>query len=364
MARSDARILLSALLASLALVGCKPAATGADAAASAAMATPATPATIPTPATISIPTPASTATSGDAGATDASADFDPASVPESTATLPPFPFFKAPDGLASVQDEKTRNSSFDREHMIAGGKVVALEGKVFRDLFPLDNPDRPYSALEFQRNYENAITDLGGMKVSAVQFTDEVNNAFGGRDAVDAHFHGTCAGVDCENNTYLIRQGGQEYWVLVSTGAIPLHGAIVVLQRKAMESKLGFLDAGAMKKAIDKDGHVALHINFDVDKATLRPDAKPVVAEIDKLLGADPALKLSIEGHTDNTGTAAHNQELSAARAASVRDALVALGVDASRLTSKGFGQDKPVADNGTESGRAQNRRVELVKVD
>ncbi len=361
MARSDARILLSALLASLALVGCKPAATAADAAASAAMATPATTGAA-APATPATTAPA--ATSGDAGATDASADFDPASVPESTATLPPFPFFKVPDGLASVQGEKTRNSSFDREHMIAGGKVVALEGKVFRDLFPLDNPDRPYSALEFQRNYENAITDLGGMKVSAVQFTDEVNNAFGGRDAVDAHFHGTCAGMDCENNTYLIRQDGQEYWVLVSTGAIPLHGAIVVLQRQAMASKLGFLDAGAMKKAIDKDGHVALHINFDIDKATLRPDAKPVVAEIDKLLGADPALKLSIEGHTDNTGTAAHNRELSAARAASVRDALVALGIDASRLSSKGFGQDKPVADNGTESGRAQNRRVELVKVD
>ena len=358
MNRSAASNLMLLLLAALALAGCKPSAPAND-------ATPATAATITTPASIAIPAPPpADAVPADVGATAANADFDPASVPESTATLPPFPFFKVPDGLSSVQDEKTRNSSFDREHMIAGGKVVALEGKVFRDLFPLDNPDRPYSALEFQRNYENAIRDLGGAKVNTVQFTDEVNAAFGGRDAVDAHFHGTCAGVDCENNTYLIRQGGKEYWILVSTGAIPLHGQIVVLERKAMESKLGFLDASAMKKAIDKDGHVALHINFDVDKATLRPDAQPVVAEIDKLLVADPALKLSIEGHTDNTGTPAHNRALSTARAASVRDALVALGIDASRLSSKGFGQDKPVADNGGEAGRAQNRRVELVKVD
>ena len=358
MNRSAASNLTLLLLAALALAGCKPSAP-------ANAATPAGPATITTPASIAIPAPPpADAVPADAGAMAANADFDPASVPESTATLPPFPFFKVPDGLSSVQDEKMRNSSFDREHMIAGNKVVALEGKVFRDLFPLDNPDRPYSALEFQRNYENAIRDLGGAKVNTVQFTDEVNAAFGGRDAVDAHFHGTCAGVDCENNTYLIRQGGKEYWILVSTGAIPLHGQIVVLERKAMESKLGFLDASAMKKAIDKDGHVALHINFDVDKATLRPDAQPVVAEIDKLLVADPALKLSIEGHTDNSGTQAHNQALSAARAASVRDALVALGIDASRLSSKGFGQDKPVADNGGEAGRAQNRRVELVKVD
>jgi outer membrane protein OmpA-like peptidoglycan-associated protein len=361
MNRSAASTLAIMLLAALPLAGCKPSAPANDMAAAPASAAPATAATIATPASTMIPAPA---TSGDAGAMVANADFDPASVPESTATLPPFPFFKAPDGLASVQDEKTRNSSFDREHMVVGGKVVALEGKVFRDLFVLDNPDRPYSALEFQRNYENAIHDLGGAKVSTVQFTDEVNNAFGGRDAVDAHYHGTCAGVDCENNTYLIRQGGKEYWILVSTGAIPLHGQIVVLERKAMESRLGFLDAGAMKQAIDKDGHVALHINFDVDKATLRPDAQPVIAEIGKLLSVNPSLKLSIEGHTDNTGTPAHNQELSAARARSVLGALVGLGVDPSRLSSKGFGQDKPVAENGSEAGRAQNRRVELVKVD
>jgi outer membrane protein OmpA-like peptidoglycan-associated protein len=347
------------LLVALALAGCKPSAPANDT--TTTPSTPGAPATIATPASVAIPAPA---TSGDAGAMAANADFDPASVPESTATLPPFPFFKVPDGLSSVQDEKTRNSGFDREHMVAGGKVVALEGKVFRDLFPLDNPDRPYSALEFQRNYENAIRDLGGAKVNTVQFTDEVNDAFGGRDAVDAHFHGTCAGVDCENNTYLVRQGGKEYWILVSTGAIPLHGALVVLERKGMESKLGFLDASAMKKAIDASGKVALHINFDVDKATLRPDAQPVVAEIDKLLAGDPALKLSIEGHTDNTGTPAHNQELSAARARSVLGALVGMGVDPARLSSKGFGQGQPVADNGSEAGRAQNRRVELVKVE
>ena len=81
------------------------------------------------------------------------------------------------------------------------------------------------------------------------------------------------------------------------------------------------------------------------------------------MLQNDPGLRLSIEGHTDNTGTAAHNQELSTARARSVLGALVGLGIDPSRLQSKGWGQDKPVADNTSEDGRAQNRRVELVKL-
>ena len=295
----------------------------------------------------------------------APAEFDPASVPESTATLPPFPFFKAPEGLITTFSEKDRNINFDRAHMIAGDKVVAIEGKIVRDQFQLTNPEqRQYSAIEFHRNYENAIRDLGGVRISQTQYTNAVVEAFGGYDKVREHFYGICPGdYDCENHTYLIRQGGKEYWIQISTGAGPLHGYVTVLEREGMKQSLGFLDASAMKKAIDADGRVALYINFDVDKATLRADAQPVVAEINKLLSADPALKLSIEGHTDNTGTPAHNQALSTGRALSVLGALVGLGVDPARLQSKGFGQDKPLADNASEDGRARNRRVELVKL-
>ncbi|KFN45192.1 OmpA family protein [Arenimonas metalli] len=292
------------------------------------------------------------------------AEFDPASVPESTASLPPFPFFKEPEGLVSTLDDRDRNKNFDREHMIAGDKVVAIEGKVFRDRFQLTNPDqREYSDIEFHRNYANAIAELGGQKISQVQYTNEVNAAFGGREAVDKHYHGTCASSGCENHTYLIRQGGKEWWIQVSTGAIPLHGEVVVLERQGMTSKLAFIDAAAMKKALDADGRIALYINFDVDKATLRPDAAAVVAEIHRLLTDDPALRLSIDGHTDSTGTAERNRELSRQRAEAVQATLVAKGIAADRLQAQGFGPDQPLADNGTEDGRAKNRRVELVRL-
>jgi flagellar motor protein MotB len=292
------------------------------------------------------------------------AEFDPASVPESTALLPPFPFFQAPEGLVSTLAERDRNQNFDREHMIAGDKVVAVEGKVFRDRFQLTNPEqREYSAIEFQRNYANAIAELGGQEVSQVQYTHAVNTAFGGRDAVDKHYHGTCASDGCENHTYLIRQDGKEWWIQVSTGAIPLHGEVVVLERQAMASKLAFIDAAAMKKALDGDGRIALYINFDVDHATLRPDAGPVIKEIQSLLEGDPALKLSIDGHTDSTGTAERNRELSRQRAEAVKAVLLARGIAADRLQARGFGPDQPLADNGSEAGRAKNRRVELVRL-
>ena len=107
---------------------------------------------------------------------------------------------------------------------------------------------------------------------------------------------------------------------------------------------------------------MALYLNFDTDKATLRSEAQPVLAEVLKLLQTSPELRLAIQGHTDDQGTPAHNQALSEARAQAVVAALTAAGTAASRLTAAGFGQTKPVADNATEAGRAQNRRVELVR--
>jgi OmpA-OmpF porin, OOP family len=120
---------------------------------------------------------------------------------------------------------------------------------------------------------------------------------------------------------------------------------------------------GEVKRSLATSGRAVLHgILFDLDSATLRGESRPVLDEVVKLLTAEPAWKLTIEGHTDGSGAAAHNQTLSEQRAASVKAYLVTQGVDAARLQTAGFGASRPVADNGSELGRAQNRRVELVK--
>jgi OmpA-OmpF porin, OOP family len=293
-------------------------------------------------------------------------NFDPSSVPVSTAALPPFPFFKDPEGLENDLKGTDALKPFDRHGFIAGGSFVTQEGRIALFQYNLDNPPsgRRYSQLEFLRNYENAIGALGGRKISTAQFTPEFVTASGGREQIEKYWAAASPPViEAEHATYLIRTADKEYWIHVSAGGIiPLMGFVTVLEKQAMQSSLGFLDAAAMKKELDAKGRVALYINFDTDKATLRPDAQPIIDEINKLLTADASLKLSIEGHTDVTGGADHNRQLSTARARAVFGALVGLGVDPARLASKGFGPDKPIADNATDDGRAKNRRVELVK--
>ncbi|HQA02177.1 MAG TPA: OmpA family protein, partial [Thermomonas sp.] len=103
-------------------------------------------------------------------------------------------------------------------------------------------------------------------------------------------------------------------------------------------------------------------INFDFSSARLQPESEPLLKQVAAMLNGHPDWTLTLEGHTDNVGGEAYNQRLSEQRAAAVVASLVAQGVDAKRLVSAGFGMDKPVASNDSEAGRAQNRRVEIMR--
>jgi OOP family OmpA-OmpF porin len=101
-------------------------------------------------------------------------------------------------------------------------------------------------------------------------------------------------------------------------------------------------------------------VNFDFDRAEIRPDAAVILDEAATLLNENPGRNVSVAGHTDSVGADAYNQSLSERRAAAVRDYLVGRGVDSGRLSTSGYGESNPIASNDTADGRALNRRVEL----
>ena len=122
--------------------------------------------------------------------------------------------------------------------------------------------------------------------------------------------------------------------------------------------------APAPKKVEVQRDHIVIHdkIQFETDQAAIKPESYELLQEITQVVNDNPQiLRLSIEGHTDSTGADAHNQSLSEQRAAAVQDYLIAHGVAGDRLSSRGWGESKPLADNNTVEGRESNRRVEFV---
>jgi outer membrane protein OmpA-like peptidoglycan-associated protein len=210
-------------------------------------------------------------------------------------------------------------------------QTVSVEGALYDINYTVDG-DLQESDVAIQQNYRDALAKLGAL----VLYTDD------------------------NTTTARIEHDGRTTWLKIYSEGSEID--VTAIDEKPFAASIQPPTADAMKTALDKDGHVALYVNFDFNKATLRPDAKPVIDQVAALLKNDAALKLEVDGYTDNVGADDYNVKLSQARAASVVAALKADGADISRLSSNGFGPANPIADESTAEGRAKNRRVELVK--
>lgn len=142
-----------------------------------------------------------------------------------------------------------------------------------------------------------------------------------------------------------------------------LHTAKTDLQAtpENLQSKPTDLDETTMKAMIEQ-GKINLNINFPTGSSHIPGSEAKTINNIVALMKNNPELKLAIEGHTDNTGSAATNKALSLARAKAVVAAVVAKGIAPDRLRAEGYGDEQPVSTNDTPENRAKNRRVVLVK--
>jgi len=231
-------------------------------------------------------------------------------------------------------------------------KTVAVEGPVRWLSYQLNDGATPPSGLQIMRNFENAAKKAGG--------------------TVEGQYPGWCkAGYDAEQMpnmgngcmsyalTLKFLRGGKESWVFLQASENDGSYLLTVSEREEMKQEVS---VNELADKLNRDGFVALYVNFDTGKSTIRPDSAGTLDAAAGALKAAASLRVEVAGHTDNVGAPESNLRLSQERAQAVMAALVQRGIKADRMTAKGYGQTTPVADNRSEEGRAKNRRVELVK--
>jgi len=234
-------------------------------------------------------------------------------------------------------------------------KMEAVEGKIMAFYYYLKEEAKPASGLQIMRNFLNAAKQNGGVILGEYQGwctgIYEYGNSI--NDGVIPWPNG------CTNwsTTIKLAKDNKEVWVYVQPTEEGYN--MVIAEKEAMKQDI---QANEMFDALNKEGFIALYINFETGKADIKPESQKIIDQIVQMLKDNPTLNISIEGHTDNVGTPQSNQTLSENRARAVMNAIIAKGIDKSRLSSVGWGQTKPIADNKTEEGRAKNRRVEIVK--
>jgi outer membrane protein OmpA-like peptidoglycan-associated protein len=232
--------------------------------------------------------------------------------------------------MANFYITEYETADFDRhDFRDSGGNDVTVEGRKTVIQYELKPGAKELAPLQITRNYADAIKRVGG---SAVEYAG--------------------------NTVFLsVKKDGKETWV--DSHATSEGYKLTIIEKAALVQEV---TANALLEALNRDGRVTLSIHFDTGKAAIKPESQPVIAQIVEMLKPSPDLRIGLEGRTDNVGSPQSNKTLSNQRAAAIVAAIVAQGIEARRLSATGFGQDKAIADNKTEDGRAKNRRVELVK--
>jgi outer membrane protein OmpA-like peptidoglycan-associated protein len=240
-------------------------------------------------------------------------------------------------GMLMESGSSTDFDGFDFQTHVDGA-TQRVEGKSWSFTYALPPGARRGSPLEITRNYANQFTARGGKVL--FQLPD----------------------ASMSTMRMPLGTGGAERWLALTVNNEGEQVMMRIIETAAMKQKVEF-SADEMAEQVASTGKVILRgILFDTAKSDIKPESAPVLDEVAAMMKQNAAVRFRIDGHTDNVGSTPANIALSRARAASVKTALITRGVEAARLSSDGFGDAQPVADNATEDGRAQNRRVELVK--
>jgi outer membrane protein OmpA-like peptidoglycan-associated protein len=239
--------------------------------------------------------------------------------------------------LPNYHIDDYRESEFDAYDgfVDSDGSYKTVEGHKYYINYYFDEGTQYLSEVAIKRNYSEAFKKIGGV----VHY----------EDGTDVHMS--------------LDKGGKVTWVRVQAWNRGQGVALYIVEEEAMEQYI-VADADALSKEIGLTGKAAVYgIYFDTDKAVVKPESGPALAEIEKLLDENSGMKIYVVGHTDSVGEFDHNMDLSRRRAEAVVEVLVTRhGIDRGRLEPYGVGPLAPAASNRTDDGKGMNRRVELVE--
>ncbi len=274
-----------------------------------------------------------------------------------------FPFIKAPKGLVIEKEVNGLTQVFEYEQMVnylGENRFYPTEGKL--GMIFIEFNDAQYNNRYFDKNIYTYLDELGAKKLFSGEIVrNDLTKERLKNNQYDGKYRYSSISDSAPFSVYAFKNKGKKYLVTVQSNTAL--GTIYIMELNDFVPSIEKYTAEHMQAEIDKTGKAVLQINFDTNKATLKQDGREVADQIIQLLKADGNLKLSIEGHTDNTGDPQKNIQLSKERAQAVVSYLVEHGISSSRLKSNGFGATKALFPNDTEDHKAQNRRVELVKI-
>ena len=279
-----------------------------------------------------------------------------------------------------------------------GEKVVHLQKDGGATIAPLMNSDKylpDQYTIEFDMMWENEASYFQYVSDFLVEFRKPEDQNYRSYPLYKLDIFGCSASTFGNNNSsrqdfpkelvealgagnswhhiaiYIRKNIGKAYidqYRIFATNTLPIGATKMDIKadRYGIKIKNFRIAAGGDDKynKIVTDGKFISHgILFDVNQSSIKPESMGTLNEIAKLLKEHPDLKFEIDGHTDSDGSAENNLKLSKQRADAVKDKLVDMGISEDRLTTKGFGATKPIDKNDTQEGKANNRRVEFVKI-
>ena len=292
--------------------------------------------------------------------TKSSKSFNINQLPLSTTDLGEFPFFTAPEGAKYINNVKVK--PFDFNVVVTEDSIFEVEGKVFRAWIHQDKSSNSEISNRFLiKSYKDAILAAGGVKVFEGSLSGDRLEQFKKLTTYAGDDGSFTPTGDQQLITYVIRHIDGNIYISLEKRDFPT-SSFQIVQEKPFQQTIKKITADDITKDLVQKGKSILYINFDIDKASITTEGESVVLEIANALKKETDLTIAIEGHTDNSGDAAHNKKLSEERSQNVLKNLVANGVDKSRLEAKGFGAERPLVANDSEENMAKNRRVELIK--